>query len=64
MKYLSLLLATVAITLVSACHPNPANYHTPVGYVRCHTDYDCKGPGHYREYCGFVGVDTYPVCRQ
>jgi hypothetical protein len=64
MKYFSLLFATLAVMVVAGCHPNPANYTHPVGYTPCQTNYDCKGPGHYHEFCGFVGVDTYPVCRQ
>jgi len=53
------LLFTIMIA-VAGCHPNPANYSHPVGYVSCHSDNDCKEG----EFCSFVGVDTYPVCRK
>lgn len=58
MKYLFCLLTIVFLGI--ACHPNPANYTVPSGYRTCKSDLDCH-PG---EYCGFVGVDTYAVCRQ
>jgi hypothetical protein len=59
MKYLSLLLVTLfAVLCVPACHPV---YTHPAGYQSCHNNYDCHGHG---EFCGFVGVDTYPVCRR
>jgi len=35
-------------------------YTVPAGYKPCRHNFDC-GRG---EYCGFVGVDTYPVCRR
>lgn len=56
MKYLSFL-----ILMVTACCPNPANYHVPKGYKTCNSNWDCdhsKG-----EYCGFVELDSYAVCR-
>lgn len=62
MKYLSLLIATLTVVVLTACHPV---YRVPVGYTPCRTDYDCRGPSHQRgEFCGFVGVDTYAVCRR
>lgn len=62
MKYLaSLIFATFMGVMAAGCHPNPANYHVPAGYRTCTSDLECdmkRG-----EYCGFVGVDTYAVCR-
>jgi hypothetical protein len=63
MKIMSLLMVLSFLTLV-ACQINSANYHVPAGYVRCQKNEDCRGPGHFGEFCGFVGVDTYPVCRR
>jgi hypothetical protein len=59
MKYLSLLFIVLVAT---ACYvPNPRNYHVPAGYKTCHTNYECNTKD--GEFCGFMGVDTYPVCR-
>lgn len=55
MKLIGLFLVAV---LAVACRP--VNYTHPVGYKPCQTNYDCPKPS----YCGFVGVDTYPVCKQ
>lgn len=56
MRFLAFVVAMLAL---SACHPNPANYTHPTGYQTCHSDLDCP----HGTVCGFVGVDTYPVCR-
>ncbi len=59
MKYLvSLILATLVGVVCMGCQPNPANYSVPAGYERCNPNGYC-----HRGHCGFVGVDTYPVCR-
>jgi hypothetical protein len=58
MKYILIL---SILTLMSACHPNPANYTVPDGYKPCSTNYECDIEN--GEYCGFVHVDTYAVCR-
>jgi hypothetical protein len=57
-----LLAALVSVGAVS-CHPNPANYTHPVGYIPCQTSFDCPWHPGVRVYCGFVGVDTYAVCK-
>lgn len=63
MKYLGLsVIFAGMVMLIAACHPNPANYHVPQGYRTCTSDMDCDRASH--EFCGFVGVDTYAVCRQ
>ncbi len=63
MKALGLFIALVTmVVLVPACHPNPANYTVPAGYKTCHTSWDCNHAA--GEFCGFMGVDTYAVCRQ
>lgn len=50
----------LAISLTAACQP--ITYRVPQGYRTCRNDYDCdKRDG---EFCGFVGVDTYAVCRR
>lgn len=60
----ALALLVLALTLIS-CSSTPTHYTVPAGYQTCRTDWDCKGPGHApREFCGFVGIDTYAVCRQ
>ena len=59
MKFLGLI--TIMVIALS-CHPTPATYTVPTGYKPCTSDLDCNRGGH--EYCGFVGVDTYAVCRQ
>jgi hypothetical protein len=56
-KYLALLV--LALTLVSCC-PNAANYHVPKGYKTCNSNWDCSRG----EYCGFVEIDSYAVCRR
>jgi hypothetical protein len=56
MKYLSAVLLAMLVGV--ACAPNPANYHVPQGYKTCSGPMDC--PAGTR--CGFIGVDTYPVC--
>jgi hypothetical protein len=56
MKYITALFIAVGLL---ACHPNPANYTHPAGYKPCQTYMDCP----HGMYCGFVGVDTYPVCK-
>lgn len=45
--------------LVMACSSTPTTYTIPKGYRTCFNDGDC-GQG---QYCGFVGVDTYAVCK-
>jgi len=51
----------LAILLLASCGTSPT-YHVPAGYKTCQTDYDClRG---YGEFCGFVGVNTYAVCRK
>lgn len=57
MKYLGALLLVMLVGV--ACAPNPANYRVPQGYQRCSSDIDCPHGTH----CGFVDVDTYPVCK-
>jgi hypothetical protein len=42
--------------LVVACWAPPT---VPAGYHPCRSDNDC----HVGEYCGFVAVDTYAVCK-
>ena len=59
MKYVIALLALALATASCLCHPDPSKYTVPAGYQRCNSDPEC--PSGY--YCGFVGVDTYPVCR-
>ena len=54
MKYLSFLILGL---FVVACHPV---YSVPPGHKVCHRNSEC----HAGEYCGFIGVDTYPVCRK
>ena len=61
MKLRPLIFATL-VAIVVGCHPNPANYHIPAGYHTCRSDNDCRRS--VGEFCGFVGVDTYAVCRQ
>lgn len=56
MKYLILLMTFLALT---SCAVNMNNYKVPEGYRPCRFDGDC----HHGERCGFVGVDTYPVCK-
>ena len=62
MKYVSLLfVALFAVTLVPACCNHSTTVYTvPAGYQRCKGP-RAKCPHNYT--CGFVGVDTYPVCR-
>lgn len=60
MKYFSLLM--FVILMISACTVNSAKYSLPEGYKPCTSDNDCNK--RTNEYCGFVGVDTYAVCRQ
>jgi hypothetical protein len=64
MKSMKLLFITAV--LLSACMPTApltsTKYHVPQGYTQndiCHSNWDC----HHGTYCGFVGVDTFPVCR-
>jgi hypothetical protein len=57
MKYLALLV--IALSLIS-CAVNTSNYKVPENSRPCRYSHDC-GRG---EYCGFKGVDTYPVCKQ
>ena len=50
--------ATVLVALFAlACHF--ATPTVPAGYKACVSDNDC----HEGEYCGFVAVDTYAVCK-
>jgi hypothetical protein len=58
-KYLALLV--LALTLISiSCASKTTVYRVPAGYQTCQTNFDCpRGT-----YCGFVGVDTYAVCKQ
>ena len=62
MKYLSSLLLglTLVATLGGCCHHHTV-YTVPAGYHTCRYDRDCKVKN--GEYCGFQGVDTYPVCK-
>ena len=49
------------VLLIAACHINYANYKHPAGYKPCNSSWDCD---HARgEFCGFIDVDTYAVCR-
>lgn len=60
MKYLfSLVMATLMGIACMACHPNPANYTVPAGHKTCSGPADCPLHSH----CGFMGIDTYPVCK-
>jgi hypothetical protein len=54
MKYLTIIL----FALIAACAP--ANPTVPANSTRCSSDNDC--PRGY--YCGFVAVDTVPVCKE
>jgi hypothetical protein len=55
----TLALLVLALTLLS-CSSTPTHYTVPQGYQTCRSNLDCaKGT-----YCGFVGVDTYAVCKQ
>ena len=60
MKFLSLIGATLIVSVLSGCHPVKA--HVPHGHTLCQKDEDCNEDA--GEYCGFIGVDTYPVCRK
>jgi hypothetical protein len=35
-------------------------YYIPAGHKVCRSARDCRFP----EYCGFIGVNTVPVCKQ
>lgn len=53
----------VILLLVPACAINTTtHYRVPTGYQTCRANYDCNIDTN--EYCGFVAVDTYPVCRR
>ncbi len=55
----ALALLVLALTLIS-CSSTPTHYTVPQGYQTCRSNLDCpRGT-----YCGFVGVDTYAVCKQ
>jgi hypothetical protein len=56
-KYLALLIFTLAII---SCSSTPTVYRVPEGYQTCRSNMDCQRG----TYCGFVGVDTYAVCRR
>lgn len=50
--------AILLIVVIAICGcPQPP--HKPAGYKTCSADWECPKP----QFCGFVGVDTYAVCR-
>lgn len=55
MKYLGFVLVLGSILVGCAAH----HYYVPEGYKTCRYSGDCPRGYH----CGFVGVDTYPVCK-
>jgi hypothetical protein len=57
MKFVSLLF--ISCLLAACCASHPAT--VPQGYMVCHSDHECNLKA--GEYCGFVAVDTVPVCR-
>lgn len=56
-----ILLFLVVCTII-ACHSSSTIYKVPEGYKPCKSDNDCNID--QGEYCGFVRVDTYAVCKQ
>lgn len=54
MKYLMMM-----FVLVGCYDTNTTAYKVPQGYNTCRYDYDCADG----EYCTFIQVDTYAVCR-
>ena len=67
MKNLYLLVASLILMACGSAVPmrgavvvNGYSYGIPAGHQRCQTNYDCHAP----QYCGFIGVNTVPVCRQ
>ena len=55
MKYFFVLICAIAAYGCVA-----TKYYVPEGYKACRNDWDCDP----REYCGFVKVDSYAVCRR
>jgi hypothetical protein len=49
----------IAIAFMIGCASTVSNPTVPSGYKACHSDMDCP-PG---QFCGFMHVDTYAVCR-
>ena len=60
--YTAFYTALIAVALTAGCAYPAASLPIPQGYKACHTDYDCNEDR--GEFCGFIKMDTPPVCRQ
>jgi hypothetical protein len=54
MKIMMMLCVSMGVLMSCSMHAT-----VPVGYQTCRSDMDCQDG----EYCGFVSIDTYAVCK-